>query len=135
MIDQQQFHVLLLTQASYDGRVSGELRSLETLLQQLRCAVTTASSESQALHQLRYQVPCLVIVAEQQSAWIQQMLKFLRQESAGNSPTIVALTEFNSSSWLSQHDNPHFDGLLVRPISKDILTSLLHSASVRQICG
>jgi AmiR/NasT family two-component response regulator len=46
--------------------------------------------------------------------------------------TIVALTDVHAPSWLRQEENPGLDGFLVKPLNRDILSSLVQSAWIRQ---
>ncbi|MGB5974209.1 MAG: hypothetical protein WBG38_12875 [Nodosilinea sp.] len=48
--------------------------------------------------------------------------------------TIVALTDSASPDWNYCEELPGVDGLLVQPLSIDVLRSLVESAFVRSIC-
>lgn len=45
---------------------------------------------------------------------------------------LLALDDCHAPRWNYQDHNPGFDGFLVRPLSGDILTSLVQSAHIRQ---
>ena len=42
--------------------------------------------------------------------------------------TIVALTESSESSWFPYEEHPSLDGFLVKPLSSDVLNSVVESA-------
>jgi CheY-like chemotaxis protein len=114
------------------GRQSDDLLGLESLLKRLRCSVAIASSEAQAMDQVSQDPPYLVILAGNHQNWSQALVHQLRNLGEASSITIVALTDSHTPSWLTQEENPGFDGFLVKPISGDILSSLIHSARARQ---
>jgi CheY-like chemotaxis protein len=114
------------------GRQSDDLLGLESLLKRLRCSVAIASSEAQAMDQVSQDPPYLVILAGNHQNWSQALVHRLRNLGKASSITIVALTDSHTPSWLTQEENPGFDGFLVKPISGDILSSLIHSARARQ---
>ncbi|HTL88520.1 MAG TPA: hypothetical protein VL134_03905 [Leptolyngbya sp.] len=109
-----------------------ELQGLESLLQQLALDVEIVDTADQALVRVSQRPPCLVILQEhlRSEAIIQQ----LRTIASADRMTLVIVTEPDSPSWLYQEQHPDVDGFLVKPLSSDVLFSLIHSASVRQYC-
>lgn len=96
-------------------------------------AVTIASNEEQAIAQVNQYRPFLVILAGDHRSWSRTLLRQLR--TFGHRPiTLVALTDFHAPSWLTQEENPGFDGFLVSPISSEVLSTLVQSAHTRQVC-
>ena len=109
-----------------------ELQGLESLLQQLALDVEIVATADQALARVSQKPPCLVILQEhlRSEAIIQQ----LRTIASADRMTLVIVTEPDSPSWLPQEQHPDVDGFLVKPLSSDVLFSLIHSASARQYC-
>ncbi len=109
-----------------------ELQGLESLLQQLPLDVEVVDTADQALARVSQKPPCLVILQEhlRSEAIIQQ----LRTIASADRMTLVIVTETDSPSWLHQEQHPDIDGFLVKPLSSDVLFSLIHSASARQYC-
>jgi CheY-like chemotaxis protein len=105
---------------------------LESLLEKLRFTVEIANSPEQAIAKIEQTAPCLVIV--QGDRWSHNFMCQLRTLANTDSMMVVFLTDFHAPSWLYQDQNPGFDGFLVKPISSDILSSLVQSASARQQC-
>ncbi len=116
------------------GQESDDLRSLQSVLAELRCSVTIASSEDQAVSHANQVTPCLVILTGNHYQWSPTLVEKLRYSSRATWMTIVALTEVHAPSWLHADECPGFDGFLVKPITHDILTSLIQSAKARQTC-
>ncbi|MBE9108325.1 hypothetical protein IQ273_02665 [Nodosilinea sp. LEGE 07298] len=111
---------------------SEDTHPLETTLQY---PVFVASSTEQAVNRVSQGAPCLVIlVGNNFQAWSQPLVKQLRQYSHSPDMTIVALTDSTSPQWNYSEDTPGVDGLLVQPLSMDILRSLVESAFARSIC-
>jgi AmiR/NasT family two-component response regulator len=105
---------------------------LETNLQY---PVFVANSTAQAVTRVSQGAPCLVIlVGNNFQAWSQPLVHQLRQYSCSPDMTIVALTDSTSPQWNYSEDTPGVDGLLVQPLSMDILRSLVESAFARSIC-
>lgn len=113
---------------------SDDLHRLEFLLKQLQCPVEVVCSTDQAMTRARQLPPCLVILAGNQQYWSKSSISRFRHVADRSGMTIVALTDFHAPSWLRQEDNPGVDGFLVKPLSGDVLNSLLQSAWVRQAC-
>jgi CheY-like chemotaxis protein len=124
-------YVLVLAQAVDEPSI------LESLLGHCNCSVVVAYSPDQAMHYLRARLPDLVILMEPQSHYTAPFVKRLRvvadQQHASNT-MIIALTDVNAPSWLPHDENPGFDGFLVKPLSCDILRSLVQSAWIRRVC-
>lgn len=93
-----------------------------------------ANSEDQAVARVSQAPPYLVILTGDRQTWSHRLVHTLRNRAQAENITIVALTDCHSPSWLHQEENPGFDGFLVKPISGDILTSLVQSAWVRKTC-
>lgn len=101
----------------------------------LQYPVYVASSTEQAVTRVNEGVPCLVIlVGNNFQDWSQPLVNRLRQHDHAPDLTIVALTDSASPQWDYSEDTPGLDGLLVQPLSRDILRSLVESAFARQIC-
>jgi AmiR/NasT family two-component response regulator len=109
-----------------------ELHGLESLLVEMRYSVKIAHSAAQAIANINQEPPCLVIL--QEDPWLQPLIHQLRSIADADRMTLVVLTECHSPSWLYQEQNPGVDGFLVKPLSQDVLFSLIHSASARQRC-
>jgi CheY-like chemotaxis protein len=123
-----QSYVLVLAQPSDD------LQMLECLLEKLRCPAVIARSPAQAMARANQTPPYLVILSGNHQSWMQSLVSDLRSASASGQVMIVALTDFHAPSWLHQEEHPGLDGLLVKPLSGDVLTSLVQSAWARQAC-
>ncbi|MEY3298763.1 MAG: hypothetical protein RLZZ597_2023 [Cyanobacteriota bacterium] len=92
-----------------------------------------AHSADQALTQLRQGKPCLVILVDHHSqSWSHTLVRHLRQTLPATDMTIVALTDSTSPQWNHTEDTPELDGFLVKPLSLDIVKSLVESAHARQ---
>jgi AmiR/NasT family two-component response regulator len=116
------------------ARKSDDLAPLKFLLRRLSYSVTVATSEEQAISEVMQSIPCLVILTGSHCAWSQSFVATLRGSTHAYGTTIVALTDCHAPSWLPQEENPGLDGFLVKPISIDILSSLVQSAFVKQLC-
>ncbi len=121
-----QSYVLVLDQQSDDVQL------LESLLGKLRCPVVVARSTDQAVASMSQSAPYLIILTGNHQSWSQTLVNDLRGIVKACGVTIVALTECHAPSWLHQEENPGFDGLLVKPLSGDVLTSVIQSAWARQ---
>lgn len=115
-----------------DGQQCQDSHALRSLLTQLRCSVRVAGSPEQAMATVSGQLPYLVILMGDTQSWSQSLVRQLRQLSYTASMTIVALTDSTNPQWNHQEDNPELDGFLVKPVSGDILTSLIESAQAKQ---
>lgn len=78
--------------------------------------------------------PCLVILAGGHQHWSTAIVNQLRSITGFGASTIVALTDIHAPTWPRQEDNPGLDGFLVKPLDREVLTSLVQSAHVRQTC-
>lgn len=90
------------------------------------------SSVEHAVKQAREVSPCLVILVGEDRNWFQHQVRTLRHSSQAPAMTIVALAESASSTWQDSKEDLQLDGFLVKPLSDDILTSLVQSAIVKQ---
>lgn len=109
-----------------------DVHPLETDLQY---PVFVASSTEQAVTRVNQGAPCLVIlVGNNFQDWSQPLVNQLRQHEQAPDTTIVALTDSTSPQWNYSEDTPGLDGLLVQPLSVEILRSLVASAFARTIC-
>lgn len=101
----------------------------------LQYPVYVASSTEQAVTRVNQGAPCLVIlVGNDFHDWSLPLVNQLRQHGQAPDMTIVALTDSTSPQWDYSEDTPGLDGLLVQPLSMDILRSLVESAFARTIC-
>ena len=107
-------------------------QTLASLQSQLHCAVGIAHSEDQAMSWVSQVMPCLVILTGSHLNWSESFVHSLRCTLPHRGMTIVALTDFHTPSWLYQEENPGFDGFLVKPVSHEIMASLMQSARARQ---
>jgi DNA-binding NarL/FixJ family response regulator len=114
------------------GQPSDDLQMLQALLEHLSCPMVFASSTDQVVAKVSQMSPYLVILAGDGQNWSQALVKDLRDAANTCETTIVALTDCNAPSWMHQEENPGVDGFLVKPISRDVLTSLVQSAWARQ---
>jgi hypothetical protein len=105
---------------------------MEFSTEELKCPMVVASSVEQAILRAEQLLPNLIILVGGEPNWPQTLIAQLRSIDAIAQATIVALTE--NQVWLSSDDHPGLDGLLVRPLHSDVLSSLVHSAWVRQTC-
>ncbi|MBD2103835.1 hypothetical protein [Leptolyngbya sp. FACHB-261] len=114
-----------------------DLYNLTGLLDQINCPFAVASSLNQELGWNREGCPYLIILGSSDRHWSQIQIQRFRQQAAArgyrDSMVILALTESHATSWPTQDENPGFDGFLVKPLSADILASLVESAWVRQL--
>ncbi|MDB9526191.1 hypothetical protein PN498_09355 [Oscillatoria sp. CS-180] len=90
------------------------------------------SSVEHAVEQTRQAIPCLVILVGENHAWFENQVKALRHSSQSPSMTIVALTDSASPRWNASEKALQLDGFLVKPLTDDILVSLVQSAIVKQ---
>jgi len=100
---------------------------------QLNRPVYVAVSLDQAVAQAETNPPCLVILmgSDDHPHWTQPLVRRLRQVNRTLHTTIVALTDSGSPHWDHQEDSPGVDGFLVRPLSDDVLRTLVESAFVK----
>ncbi|QYO64735.1 two-component system response regulator [Leptolyngbya sp. 7M] len=125
-MEQLQNYILILDQGSDD------LQLIESLLGHLRCPLVVASSPEQAMARASQAPPYLLILTGNQNQWSKSLVHQFRTLADTSGITIVALTDVHAPSWLRQEDNPGLDGFLVKPLNRDILSSLIQSAWVRQ---
>ncbi|MFH7242761.1 MAG: hypothetical protein ACHWZW_07905 [Spirulina sp.] len=110
-----------------------EIRNIHAIEADLPYPVVVARSVEQAMTQLGQGNPCLVILIDPSDpSWPQTLVRHLRQNSPADNVTIVALTDSASPQWNHTEDTPELDGFLVRPLSLDIVKSLVESAHARQ---
>lgn len=101
----------------------------------LQYPVVVTRSPAQAFTRVSQGAPCLVIlVGNNFQDWSQSLIRQLRQHAQSPDMTIVALTDSASPQWNYSEDIPGLDGLLVQPLSMDILRSLVESAFARHVC-
>ena len=120
--------LVLEQQPSHDSRL------LSMLLDVWRSPLVVASSTAQVLDRIRYLPPSLVILIGNHESWPNQFSNQLRQEANSLGCTILALTDATSPSWPRQDedDGSIFDGFLVKPLSSDVLASVLQTAQARR---
>ncbi|WOD38347.1 hypothetical protein [Nodosilinea sp. E11] len=115
-----------------EGLHRNDAHPLETGLQY---PIFVARSTEQAVSRVNQGIPSLVIlVGNNFQDWSQPLVSQLRQHDQAPDMTIVALTDSASPQWDYSEDTPGLDGLLVKPLSIDILRSLVESAFARHIC-
>ncbi len=114
---------------------SDDLQVLRSLFNRLSYDMVEAASADQMMQRAQQEPPCLVILGGQQHNWSTALVERLRNLCEAHLTTIVALTDSQSPSWLPQDENPGLDGFLVKPLSSDVLTSLVQSAWIRQTCN
>jgi AmiR/NasT family two-component response regulator len=91
-----------------------------------------ATSAEHAVEQARQATPCLVILVGEDHTWFKDQVRALRRSLTTPAMTIVALTESTSPRWQSEQETIELDGFLVKPLTDDILTSLVQSAIIKQ---
>ncbi|MBD2428779.1 response regulator transcription factor [Phormidium sp. FACHB-1136] len=110
-----------------------EIRNIQAIQADLPYPMVVARSAEQAMTQLGQGQPCLVILVDHNGpSWPQTLVRHLRQTLAATEMTIVALTDSASPQWNHTEDTPELDGFLVKPLSLDIVKSLVESAHARQ---
>lgn len=114
---------------------SDELRRLESQLARLHCPVVVTNSAVQMMLRVSQSPPSLVILVGGDRRWSEVLVKQLRNNANARHTTIVTLTDHHAPSWLHQEENPGFDGFLVKPLTADVLMSLVQSAWARQSVG
>jgi AmiR/NasT family two-component response regulator len=114
------------------GHGTDDLHVLESLLSPLRCPLVVTSSVEQAVAKATHEPPYLLILIGSQQNWPKSLVEQFRSLADTCGITIVALTDVHAPSWLRQEDNPGVDGFLVKPLNRDILSSVVQSAWVRQ---
>ncbi|MDA0674676.1 MAG: hypothetical protein O3C67_13355 [Cyanobacteria bacterium] len=97
-----------------------------------RLPIYVASSTEQAVAQAQQAAPCLVILVGDDQSWVKAQVDTLRQSTQATQATILALTESTRPNWEPQENTPDLDGFLVKPLTDDVLTSLIQSALVKQ---
>ncbi|NEP16404.1 MAG: hypothetical protein F6J97_05800 [Leptolyngbya sp. SIO4C1] len=120
-----QSYILLL------GQQHDIAQAMQVSLGPLPCTVIAVHSIDQALAQMQQNHPSLVILSGSQQNWSETLVQSLRNRVKPADVTIVALTEPDEPRWSSQEDPSGLDGFLVKPLSGDILNSLLQSALVK----
>lgn len=99
----------------------------------LEYPVFVVNSTEQAMGRLDQGFPYLVIlIMDHGQEWLRSSIEQLRQMTTAAAMTIVALTDATSPEWHYGEDMPDVDGFLVKPLSLDILKSLVASATARQ---
>ncbi len=121
-----QNYILIFDQGTED------LQMLESLLGHLRCPLTVTRSAEQAIAKVKQAPPYLIILVGTQQGWPQPLMQQFRALADRCGITIIAVTDVHAPSWLRQEDNPGVDGFLVKPLNRDILTSVVQSAWIRQ---
>jgi DNA-binding NarL/FixJ family response regulator len=94
--------------------------------------IYVAASPEQAVAQAQAAAPCLVILVGDDHSWVRTQVHTLRQVTQATQATILALTESTHPNWEPHESTPDVDGFLVKPLTNDVLTSLIQSALVKQ---
>jgi DNA-binding NarL/FixJ family response regulator len=106
---------------------------IPTIEAELPYPVFVAKSQEQAVARLSQGKPSLIILmGSRGQSWSETLVRHLRQLSPADEMTIVALTDSASPQWSDDTDIPEIDGFLVKPLSLDIIKSLVESAQARQ---
>lgn len=100
----------------------------------LNCPIVVATSLQQALNYAYHVHPCLVLLMGEHIHWPKSFIHQVRAASGLAHLTILAVADSDASSWIHREENPGLDGFLVNPLSTDVLTSLIESASAKQVC-
>lgn len=95
-------------------------------------AFVVASSVEHAIEQARQVAPCLVILVGEDHASLKNQVHALRDSTREIPMTIVALTESAYPKWQPEKDALDPDGFLVKPLTDDVLNSLVQSAIIKQ---
>lgn len=114
------------------GKPCAEIQAIETMLRQLKCDVRRLQSPEQIVNPFGLNA-CLVILADRDQEWTIRAAQQLRQLAVEQSLTLVAVGD-RTNAWLSTTPHPAIDGYLVPPFSRSVLSTLVHSAAVRQLC-
>ena len=76
----------------------------------------------------------LVILSGNQHHRSVNLVQDLRTLANTRQATIVVLTDCHAPSWMPLEETPGLDGFLVKPLSNDVVTSLVQSAWARRSC-
>jgi AmiR/NasT family two-component response regulator len=95
-------------------------------------SLVLAASAEHAVEHARQAAPCLVILVGDDQAWFKDQVRALRYSTDAPTMTIVALTDSTAPRWQASPDLLELDGFLVKPLTDDILTSLVQSAIVKR---
>jgi AmiR/NasT family two-component response regulator len=104
----------------------------ESTLSTTQLPICVASSTEQAVAQVQRMAPCLVILVGDDQSWVRAQVHTLRQATQSQPATILALTESTQPNWEPHENTPDLDGFLVKPLTLDVLHSLIQSALVKQ---
>ena len=114
---------------------SGGLSTTQVIAPNLSCPVITVTSSRQALAQAQADPPHLVILSgEDDGVWPSQIARQIRQRVQAQSIVIVAITDSTDLIWRSEEGTAAIDGILVEPLSADILNALNESAITKKRC-
>lgn len=111
---------------------SDDLHMLQALLELLRCPLIVTSSTDQAMQKMSQSPPYLVILVGNYHYWSKSLINDLRDNASKVKVTIVALTDVHAPNWLRQEENPGVDGFLVKPLSPDVMSSVVQAAWAKQ---
>lgn len=111
-----------------------DLVVLHSLLRQLHYPSVVACTAHQSIRYAEYMSPSLIILASQQPQWSAQFLTRLRYSTGGQPATLLALADHHAPHWMPHDQNPGLDGFLVKPLSYDVLVSVVESAWAKQVC-
>lgn len=97
--------------------------------------VVTATDPEQAVAKAQAEHPHLVIISgDTHQDWSPQVARQIRQSVQPEEVVIVSLTESSDLSWSTATESPEIDGVFVKPLSADVLSSLNESAIAKQRC-
>lgn len=121
-MDASKGYILLVGQPRETGS------PVRSFLRQFKAASVMVSTVDQALTHVQQHAPYLVILSEPQTHCSPDLMHRLREITRPAGTTIIALTEPNDPRWSPQEDYPGLDGFLVKPLSPDVLSSVVASA-------
>jgi DNA-binding response OmpR family regulator len=97
-------------------------------------AIAVANSVDQAIAWIDQQPPYLLILAGEQPSWSSRLVQHCRSLVNQQWITLLALTQFDTPTWMTHEANPGFDGFLVQPLNIDVLVPLIQAAQLRRAC-
>jgi PleD family two-component response regulator len=116
------------------GQRCDESKTLQGILKQMHCPFSVAYSPEQAVVQIEQKSPYLVILSGNRTYWSSPLIERLRETAKAAQVMIVALTESHEPSWSPHESHPGVDGFLVKPLSSEVLSSVVESALAQLVC-
>ncbi|MGB3495727.1 MAG: hypothetical protein WBA57_23560 [Elainellaceae cyanobacterium] len=115
-------------------REPSDLQSVDLLLGVLQCPAIVAESTDQVLARANQGIPYLIILVGNHHQWPAPLLNDLRHAADAVGGTILSLTDVHSPMWAQREDTPGLDGFLVKPLSRDVLASMMQAAWAKHLC-